>query len=124
MTRLRERREAAGLSQVALADAMRNAGMDHWRQTTVSRVERGTQGVKPWESAALDKILGATTSDAARIEATLADVRTTGANAIARMDAAEEAADMLVHWFRSGIALHPNDFRAVLEAVEGWEAAR
>lgn len=59
-----------------------------------------------------------------RMEVALAELRNTAASAIARMDAAEEAADMLVHWFRSGIALHPNDFRAVLEAVEGWEAAR
>ena len=46
------------------------------------------------------------------------------ATVIARMDAAEEAADMLVHCFRSGVAPHPNDSRAVLEAVEGWEEAR
>jgi ribosome-binding protein aMBF1 (putative translation factor) len=56
---VRDLRAAAGLSQVALADAMRNAGMDHWRQTTVSRIENGAQTItNTGELKALEAILG------------------------------------------------------------------
>lgn len=52
-------RRGAGLSQQALADEMRHQGMDHWRQTTVSRVESGAQVVDCDEWLALEGIVGA-----------------------------------------------------------------
>ena len=55
IARLRKR---AGMSQEALARAMVEAGEGHWRQTTVSRVERGKQELNPGEMAALGGILG------------------------------------------------------------------
>lgn len=51
-------RQAAGMSQTALADAMRAEGQDHWRQTTASRVERGRQRLTAGEVLALQRILG------------------------------------------------------------------
>lgn len=59
------------------------------------------------------EFLGLDTSD--RMEATFATLRETAANSIARMDAAETAADMLVTLYRTGM---------LREAVEGWEKAR
>ncbi len=55
IARLRKR---AGMSQEALARAMVEAGEGHWRQTTVSRVERGKQGLRMSETIALLRILG------------------------------------------------------------------
>ena len=52
------RRKQLGLSQVALADAMREAGMDHWRQNTVSRIETGKQELTFREVKVLSQILG------------------------------------------------------------------
>ncbi|KYH43668.1 helix-turn-helix transcriptional regulator [Branchiibius sp. NY16-3462-2] len=45
-------------SQERLAKEMANAGFGHWRQTTVSRVENGTQGLSMGEVGALDDLLG------------------------------------------------------------------
>lgn len=55
VSRLRKR---AGLSQTALALAMREAGQTHWRQNTVSRVETGRQSLNVGEFRALSEILG------------------------------------------------------------------
>ena len=55
---VRDLRVASGLSQTALADAMRVAGLEHWRQTTVSRIERGTQVINMGELKALEAIVG------------------------------------------------------------------
>ena len=51
-------RKAQGMSQAALADAMRERGQDHWRQNTVSRVETGKQSLSVGEVIALEEILG------------------------------------------------------------------
>ena len=59
-----------------------------------------------------------------RVETAFATLRETAANSIARMDAAEEAADVLVHWYRTGLAMHPSEFERRREAVEAWEAVR
>lgn len=47
-----------GMSQTALAEAMRGAGKTHWRQNTVSRIESGKQGLTVSEVSALRTILG------------------------------------------------------------------
>ena len=39
--KLKDMRAAAGLSQEEVAEAMRNAGYTYFRQTTVSKIERG-----------------------------------------------------------------------------------
>lgn len=51
-------RKAKGLSQSALADAMRERGQDHWRQNTVSRVETGKQSLNFGELRDLTDVLG------------------------------------------------------------------
>ncbi|MCT1618497.1 helix-turn-helix domain-containing protein [Janibacter hoylei] len=51
-------RQEKGLSQAALAESMRAEGQAHWRQTTVSRVERGDQKIAVGEIRALERILG------------------------------------------------------------------
>lgn len=51
-------RKAKGLSQSALADAMRERGQDHWRQNTVSRVETGKQSPNFGELRDLTDVLG------------------------------------------------------------------
>lgn len=55
ITRLREQK---GWTQTQLGDAMQEAGQTHWRQTTVSRVERGGQDLRFAELAALVSVLG------------------------------------------------------------------
>lgn len=55
---IRRLRKAAGLSQVQLADAMRDRGQTHWRQNTVSRVENGRQPLDLSEFEPLAEILG------------------------------------------------------------------
>ncbi len=45
-------------------------------------------------------------------------------NSLVRLNAAEAAADMLVHLYRTGINPHPTEFARLREAVEGWEKAR
>ena len=54
IARLRKRQ---GLSQTELADGMQDAGQTHWRQNTVSRVERGQQDVNLDEIQALEEVL-------------------------------------------------------------------
>lgn len=51
-------RKSAGMSQNVLASAMRDHGHSAWRQTTVSRVERGVQELRMGEMRALSRILG------------------------------------------------------------------
>lgn len=51
-------RQEKGLSQQDLARAMKERGQTHWHQTTVSRVERGTQEVNLGELRALEQVLG------------------------------------------------------------------
>lgn len=51
-------RMAKGLSQSGLADCMREAGATHWRQNTVSRIERGLQPPTFAEVEELASILG------------------------------------------------------------------
>lgn len=55
---IRRLRKEKGLSQAALAAAMREADQGHWHQTTVSRVERGAQRLNLDEAEALGEILG------------------------------------------------------------------
>lgn len=55
---IRYLREELGISQSALAESMREGGQDHWRQTTVSRVERGTQELSVGELLALERVFG------------------------------------------------------------------
>lgn len=45
-------------------------------------------------------------------------------NSLVRLNAAEEAANMLVHLYRTGITPHPSQFARLREAVEGWERNR
>lgn len=51
-------RVQAGMKQAELAEAMRQEGQTHWYQTTVSRVEHGTQKLRPDEARSLQKVLG------------------------------------------------------------------
>lgn len=51
-------REERGLSQTAFANAMQAAGAAHWRQTTVSRVEAGTQRLTLTDAVVLCQVLG------------------------------------------------------------------
>ncbi len=55
---IRVLRERKGLSQVALARAMVDRGLTVWRQTTVSRVEKGDRQLYVNEMRALDEIIG------------------------------------------------------------------
>lgn len=55
---MRRLRKAAEMSQGALAEAMRERGETHWRQTTVSRVENARQTLTMGEHRALEDILG------------------------------------------------------------------
>lgn len=55
---IRYMRQEKGLSQQDLARAMKERGQTHWHQTTVSRVERGTQEVNLGELRALEQVLG------------------------------------------------------------------
>ena len=55
---IRAAREAARMSQNALAEAMRRAGQEHWRQTTVSRVERDIQRLTVDEWFAIRDVFG------------------------------------------------------------------
>ncbi|WP_295102990.1 helix-turn-helix transcriptional regulator [uncultured Microbacterium sp.] len=50
-------REAAGMSQRKLAEAMRSAGIP-WSQAVVSKVEKGTRALKGAESAKLAELIG------------------------------------------------------------------
>lgn len=55
---VKDRREALGLSQNALARSMQEFGFENWHQTTVSRVEAGERKVKAvTELKALEQIL-------------------------------------------------------------------
>lgn len=47
-----------GLSQTGLAHAMQAAGAPHWRQTTVSRVEKDAQKIRFYEIEPLVAVLG------------------------------------------------------------------
>jgi len=51
-------RKRLAMSQQTLAKFMREHGQDHWRQTTVSRVENGNQTIDVSERRALAQILG------------------------------------------------------------------
>ena len=51
-------RKERGMSQGQLADTMREAGFAAWRQTTVSRIERGEQKLKVQEVLALERLFG------------------------------------------------------------------
>lgn len=53
-----ELRRASEVNQEALARAMQAMGLAHWRQTTVSRVERGAQDLTAEELIALGFIFG------------------------------------------------------------------
>lgn len=57
-SRLREYREAIGMTQEALATAMRDTGFAHVRQQTIDRMERGRQRPRLGEFLALAEILG------------------------------------------------------------------
>jgi transcriptional regulator with XRE-family HTH domain len=54
---VRAARVEAGMSQTALAEAMVAAGCKGWRQTTVSRTERGDRALKVREMKALGEVL-------------------------------------------------------------------
>jgi|GEM_PF-2357041 len=54
---VRKARVASGLSQEALAERMRAAGARHWRQTTVSRIENGSQPLSVHDAVLLEVIL-------------------------------------------------------------------
>lgn len=86
-------RKAAGMSQTALADAMRTAGQDHWRQNTVSRVERGAQRINVGEIRDLSRILGGSVLAGTRVDESVRDVGRSAidaavANKLARADRA------------------------------------
>lgn len=55
---VRRMRVTSGMSQVRLAAAMVEAGHTHWRQNTVSRIERAEQKLTVGEGKALEAILG------------------------------------------------------------------
>lgn len=52
------RRRELSMSQTELAKAMQVAGMTHWRQNTVSRIETGKQEISVREAEALRGIVG------------------------------------------------------------------
>lgn len=55
--RVRERREALGLSQSMVALIMATSGFSSWRQTTMAKVESGDRDVKLAEAIALTQIV-------------------------------------------------------------------
>lgn len=55
---LKAAREEAGLSQAALGEYMVNNGFPAWRQTTVSRTERGERELIFGEAVALESLFG------------------------------------------------------------------
>ena len=63
-------RKSRGLSQTQLAKLMVDAGQTHFRQTTVSRLERGTQPLRVSDMNALQEIFGV---DASKIWADTAN---------------------------------------------------
>jgi transcriptional regulator with XRE-family HTH domain len=65
-------RKAKGLSQTALAKAMRTAGHD-WHQNTVSRIENGRQAVHMREMEHLEPVLGGDLLDGTKFAATFAE---------------------------------------------------
>jgi transcriptional regulator with XRE-family HTH domain len=58
IARLRAARQAAGLSQQAIADAMVSRGFANWSQPTVVRVEGGERPLRIAELVALSSLLG------------------------------------------------------------------
>lgn len=57
-TNITTARKAAKMSQAEMGKAMASRGHEHWRQTTVSRVETGRQAIKVAEMETLSEILG------------------------------------------------------------------
>src|SRR4051794_39559980 len=68
---LKAARERAGISQTALAERMAEAGFTAWRQTTVSRTERGERALKMGEFRKLGKIVGADLSEGTEFASSL-----------------------------------------------------
>lgn len=71
---IRYMRQEKGLSQQDLARAMKERGQTHWHQTTVSRVERGTQEVNLGELRALEQVLGSGLMFGTRTDASMRGV--------------------------------------------------
>jgi len=61
--RFRKLREDSGLTQLELAEQMRELGYGAFRQNTVYRIEGGTRSVKLGEALALTRLLGGRLSD-------------------------------------------------------------
>lgn len=64
-------RQERGFTQAQLAEEMQKAGQDHWYQTTVSRVERGSQSLTSAEVLALNEVLGSGVMHGTDFDATM-----------------------------------------------------
>jgi len=64
-------RQEKGLKQSELAEEMQKVGMENWYQTTVSRVERGSQALTGADVIALSKVLGGDVIVGTALDATL-----------------------------------------------------
>ena len=101
-------RQRAGMSQAALAEAMRAEGAEHWHQNTVSRIEQGSRTLVMRDLRALLRVLGPEVTRGTDMEEGAARLnrRALELVSIPRLRAAEAK-------FESGL----RDVRAVLYAM-------
>jgi transcriptional regulator with XRE-family HTH domain len=105
ITRARARKEPGGISQEALAAAMRAAGSTAWRQSTVHKAESGQRNVNAAElerlalifGVTVDRLLWAQGEDAAHMAAAgaigrLREAAQDAARAVTRLHGARAAA--------------------------------
>ncbi|SER80239.1 Helix-turn-helix domain-containing protein [Pedococcus cremeus] len=124
---LRRLREAKGWSQNELATRMRGRGWESFRQTTVSRLEKGEQSVRIGEARALADLLGVTVDDMALTESAeaqaIAELRAAieeCTKALDRIDTYGQYLPQAQADVRRLIATTPNapaDLRAVAQSV-------
>lgn len=60
---VKDLREKKGWSQNQLANELRNAGLEEYRQTTVARLEKGTRAIRLGESRVIAHTLGASVEE-------------------------------------------------------------
>lgn len=115
---LRTAREDRRISQTALAEEMRAAGFDHWRQTTVSRVERGAQRLRLSEVIALEKLVGPLGRGVARPPAAW-EALTAARDAAPPANTSEAALIRRVYALEDALAGALTELRAIRAEVEG-----
>jgi transcriptional regulator with XRE-family HTH domain len=124
---LRRLREAKGWSQNELATQMRRKGWGSFRQTTISRLEKGEQSVRIGEARALASLLGVTVDDMALTASEEAEAVAQLREAIEQCTKALDRIDMYGQYLpqaredvRRLLAAIPNapaDVRAMAEAA-------